>query len=523
MIRYRHAGAVRVVSARLAGVVAGSVAIGLVVVALPDDGARAVGVPTRSSKSSSTTAPVAGPSVPERSGASSSPTTIAAWRLPPPRPEPVAARRPATTPGRPVTSAPRGRTTTSLVGGKTTSTTSTGPRRTTTTTEQPAPPPATLALGVTTIPESVAAAIGKPVVPFGPVADCAHPLVAIDRWPLRAKVAQLVMIGADGNDLLALTTLVRDQQIGGFLIRSAPTTATQLTADLATLADLAGPIPSFVAVDEEGGRVQPLRAVAGSLPSARRLSRSDPAEIRALVGAHSKELRALGVTMVFGPVADVSRSQSGAIGDRSFGGDPLAVADDALAYANGLLDGGLLPVVKHFPGHGSASGDSHVGRVATPDVADIDRTDIPPFQIVMAATPVAVMVGHLEVPGLTGDVPASVSSEAIERELRGVLGFKGLVITDSLSMGAITGRWKAPGAAAEAITAGADVALFVTISLRDAVGVIDALEQIVIDGRLPMGQLNRSVLRVVRSKGLDPCSVEARSLVARRPTVTTPG
>ena len=331
------------------------------------------------------------------------------------------------------------------------------------------------------------------------------------------------MIGADGNDLRALTSLVRDQQIGGFLIRSAPASASQLTADLAELADLAGPIPSFVAVDEEGGRVQPLRAVAGSLPSARRLSRSDPAEIRAVVGAHSKQLRVLGVTMGFGPVADVSRSQSGVIGDRSFGGDPSAVADDALAYANGLLDGGLLPVVKHFPGHGSASGDSHVGRVATPDLADIDRTDIPPFQMVMAVAPVAVMVGHLEVPGLTGDVPASVSSEAIDGELRGVLGFKGLVITDSLSMGAVTGRWKAPGAAAEAITAGADVALFVTISFRDAVGVIDALEQIVIDGRLPMAQLNRSVLRVVRSKGLDPCSVGVRYLVAKRPTVTTQG
>ena len=449
------------------------------------------------------------------------PTTIADWRVPPARPAPGhAEHRPLRTaaPTTIAASTVAGRTGPSTTTASTTTTTAAA-KRTTTTTAQPAPPPATLATGVTTIAPAIAAAIGRPVAPFGPVVDCLHPLAAIDRWPVRAKVAQLVMIGADGNDLASLTALVRDQQIGGFLIRSAPSSAVRLKADLEELATLAGPIPSFVAVDEEGGRVQPLRAVAGPLPSARRLSRSDPATIRATVGAHSKELRAIGVTMVLGPVADVTRSSSGVIGDRSFGGDPVIVADDALAYANGVLDGGLLPVMKHFPGHGSASGDSHVGRVATPAVGDLDRTDIPPFRMVMAASPVAVMVGHLEVPGLSADVPASLSSAAIEGELRTTLGFKGLVITDSLSMGAVTGRYRAPSAAADAITAGADIALFVTISHRDAVGVIDALEQIVREGRLTRAQLNRSVLRIVRSKGLDPCSVVPGDLVATRPVV----
>ena len=453
------------------------------------------------------------------------PTTDADWRVPPPRPEPVIAEhRPLRTatpaPTAPSTLAGRTGPSTATASSTTTTTTTTAAAKRTTTTVQPAPPPATLAAGVTTIAPAVATSIGRPVAPFSPVADCLHPLAAIDRWPVRAKVAQLVMIGADGNDLASLTALVREQQIGGFLIRSAPSSAVRLKADLEALAALAGPIPSFVAVDEEGGRVQPLRALAGPLPSARRLSRSDPSTIRKTVGTHSKELRALGITMVLGPVVDVTTSQSGVIGDRSFGGDPMTVADDALAYANGVLDGGLLPVVKHFPGHGSASGDSHVGRVATPGIDDIDRTDIPPFRMVMAATPVAVMVGHLEVPGLNGDVPASLSSAAIEGELRTTLGFKGLVITDSLSMGAVTGRYRAPAAAADAITAGADVALFVTISHRDAVGVIDALEQIVRDGRLTRAQLNRSVLRIVRSKSLDPCSVAPADLVAARPAVT---
>ena len=354
--------------------------------------------------------------------------------------------------------------------------------------------------------------------PFPALPACGHPLAAIDAWPLRAKVAQLVMIGADGKDLAALRSLVADQQIGGLIVRSAPGSARQFTADLAALNRLSGPIPPFVAVDEEGGRVQTLRSITAPVPSARALAGLDPAEIRRLISAHSKELRALGINMVLGPDVDVTGSTAGVIGDRAFGADPARVAEAALAYANGLLEGGLVPVIKHFPGHGSASGDSHVGRVATPPLEALAKTDLPPFQLVLSWTPVAVMVGHLEVPGLTGDVPASLSAKAIAGELRGRLGFNGLVITDSLSMGSVTGRWRAPAAAADAITSGADIALFVTISLRDAVGVIDALEQIVIDGRLSRAQLNRSVLRVVRAKGVDPCAVDVGGLVAVRPS-----
>ena len=488
---------------------------GLVLVATLGSSARGASGTTARTVSSTTVAA-------SESGGSPASSSTADWRIPPARPAPIQAEHRPRTSG--VVSTTSSAPTLPARGGPSSSrlpsTSIALPNPTTSTTAQPAPPPATLAVGVTTIAPSVDVAIGRPVAPFGPVNDCLHPLAAIDRWPVRAKVAQLVMIGADGNDLSSLTALVRDQQIGGFLIRSAPSSASRLRADLDALAALAGPIPAFVAVDEEGGRVQPLRAIAGPLPSARRLARQEPAAIRETIGVHSKELRALGITMVLGPVADVTKSQSGVIGDRSFGGDPTSVGDAALAYANGVLDGGLLPVMKHFPGHGSASGDSHVGRVATPSIKDIEQTDIPPFRMVMAATPVAVMVGHLEVPGLSGDVPASLSAMAIEQELRTTLGFKGLVITDSLSMGAVTGRYRAPAAAADAIAAGADVALFVTISHRDAVGVIDALEQIVRDGRLTKVQLNRSVLRVVRSKGLDPCSVLPGDLVAVRPSVT---
>lgn len=368
-------------------------------------------------------------------------------------------------------------------------------------------------------PISAPGAVNSSATPFPPNPTCAHPLAAIDRWPLRARVAQLLLIGADGHDLATMSRLAHEQQIGGIVIRSTPMSAGALRADLAALR-LAAPIPIFAAVDEEGGRVQTLRSVVGPLPSARQLGALAPDVVRSKIRVHGERLKSVGVDMVLAPVVDISGEGARVIGDRSFGGDPIRVAATATAYALGVVDAGLVAVIKHFPGHGSAGGDSHAGRVVVRPLAQLETKDLIPFRAVIDVVPVGVMVGHLEVPGLTGDTPASLSSAAMSY-LRTTIGFRGLVITDSLSMGAITGRWREPAAAAEAVVAGADMTMFVTISERDAIGVIDALEQIVRDGRLGRRQLNGAVLRVVRAKGLDPCRIDATALVgsAAHPTV----
>ncbi len=355
--------------------------------------------------------------------------------------------------------------------------------------------------------------IAAPAQPFAPLPDCPSPELAVTRWPLRSRVAQLVAIGADGRSLSAAKRLVAEQHVGGLVIRSAPASASQLTADITALRALEGALPTSFSLDEEGGRVQVLRSVLGSLPSARKLAANSPEKVRALVSAHHKKVRALGIDMILGPVLDVTASTSGVIGDRSFGDDPWADGRFGSAYAAGVRDAGMVPAVKHFPGHGGATGDSHVGRVATSPIDSLRARDEIPFRITMADGPVAVMVGHLEVPGLSGETPSTLSLSTITNELRNSLGFDGLVITDSLSMGAVTTRWKAPVAAVEAISAGADVALFVTISERDAIGVIDALEYAVTVGRISEAQLNRSVVRVVRSKNLNPCAVDPFALL----------
>ena len=167
--------------------------------------------------------------------------------------------------------------------------------------------------------------------------------------------------------------------------------------------------------------------------------------------ARGQKMRGMGITVDFAPVADVTtESDDEVIGDRSFGSDPAKVTEYAGAYARGLWDAGVLPVLKHFPGHGHASGDSHTGGVTTPPIGDLQNDDLIPYRTLTTAQPVAVMVGHMQVPGLTGSDPASLSPAAYNLLRSGGYGgppFGGIVFTDDLSsMGAINQRYSVPDA-----------------------------------------------------------------------------
>ena len=160
-------------------------------------------------------------------------------------------------------------------------------------------------------------------------------------------------------------------------------------------------------------------------------------------------MRKLGITIDFAPVLDVTDPPDDTvIGDRSFSDNPETVTQYAGAYARGLRDGGLLAVLKHFPGHGNGSGDSHTGSVLTPPLTPLEQNDLIPYRSLVGERPVAVMVGHLEVPGLTGDQPASLSAAAymlLRTGSYGAPGFGGPVFTDDLSsMRAISDRTASP-------------------------------------------------------------------------------
>jgi beta-N-acetylhexosaminidase len=232
-----------------------------------------------------------------------------------------------------------------------------------------------------------------------------------------------------------------------------------------------------------------------------------PDEVRGIAFQRGQAMRNLGVTIDFAPVVDVTEeSDDEVIGDRSFGSDPAQVVAFAGAYAQGLRDAGVLPVLKHFPGHGHASGDSHEGGVVTPPLDQLKTSDLIPYQTLTTEAPVAVMVGHMQVPGLTGNVPASLSPAAyglLRSGGYGGPGFGGLVYSDDLSsMGAINQRYGVADAVLKALQAGADVALWVTTD--EVPAVLDGLEKALAAGELSQGRVDEAVLKVAGQKGPNP-------------------
>jgi beta-N-acetylhexosaminidase len=339
----------------------------------------------------------------------------------------------------------------------------------------------------------------KPVAaPAPPV--CGDPTTAL---PIRDKLAQLLMVGVKTAD--DARSVVNGYHIGGIFIGSW-TDLSIFQGPLAQIAGSAGPLPLAVSVDEEGGRVSRLRSLIGSAPSARELAQSQTvAQVHDLALGRGKKMRDLGITIDFAPVVDVTDApDDSVIGDRSFSADPDKVTVYAGAYAQGLRDAGLLPVLKHFPGHGHGSGDSHSGGVVTPPLSDLQNNDLVPYRKLVTAAPVAVMMGHLQVPRLTGDDPASLSRAAVQL-LRNGTGyeappFNGPVFSDDLSsMAAISDRYGVAEAALRTLQAGTDVALWVTTD--EVPAVLDRLEKAVAAGELTMQAVDQSLMRVATMKG----------------------
>ncbi len=349
--------------------------------------------------------------------------------------------------------------------------------------------------------------ITKPAAAPVPPA-CADPTAVPDAVPdLRNKLAQLLMVGVKNAD--DARAVVSDYHVGGIFIGSW-TDMTIFNGPLADIAADAGPLPLSVSVDEEGGRVSRLKSLIGTSPSPKELAQTQTTQqVHDLALQRGQAMKKLGITIDFAPVVDVTDApDDSVIGDRSFGSDPKVVTAFAGAYAQGLRDAGLLPVLKHFPGHGHGSGDSHKGGVVTPPLSQLQTNDLLPYQTLVTEAPVAVMVGHLQVPGLTaGDDPASLSREAVQllRTGTGYGGppFNGPVFSDDLSsMAAISDRFGVAEAVLRALQAGTDVALWVTTDQVPAV--LDRLQNAVGAGELPMSAVNESLVRVAAMKGQSP-------------------
>lgn len=261
-------------------------------------------------------------------------------------------------------------------------------------------------------------------------------------------------------------------------------------------------IPMFVSVDEEGGQIARLAnhkafalpkyesaaAVASSGNSVEALTMGDT------IGGYLKKY---GFNMDFAPVADVNTNPDNPIiGTRAFSSDAAVVAKMASAMATGLKHQDIIPIFKHFPGHGDTAEDSHTAlAVSYKTREEMEECEWIPYQKLTDQE--CVMVGHIAVPEITGNLtPATMSEEVVTGILRKDLEFDGVVLTDSLAMQAITDEYSSGKAAIHALQAGCDV-LLMPYDFQEAFdAVVDAVE----DGRISESRLNDSVARILRLK-----------------------
>lgn len=327
----------------------------------------------------------------------------------------------------------------------------------------------------------------------------------------RRAAARLCLVDFSGLEPpVRLERLIADDHVGGVcLFRKNVASARQvsgLATSLQRIAREAGAPPVWVTIDHEGGAVNRFldapvggRPAVTPLPSAMALGAAgDPGLARAAGRVAGAELRAMGIHLNYAPVMDVNNNAANpVIGARAFGDTPAFVETMGLAYVEGLQAAGVGATVKHFPGHGDVTVDSHVALPLVNHPVDrLDAVELRPFRAAVRDGVAAVMTAHIVFPALDPDrAPATMSRPILGGLLRDEWGFQGLLISDSLAMGAIVDNYGAGDAAVASVQAGCDLLLALgPDDWQDEM--LDRLAVAIEEGRIPPGRLAATADRV---------------------------
>lgn len=262
-------------------------------------------------------------------------------------------------------------------------------------------------------------------------------------------------------------------------------------------------LPLFIMIDQEGGQVTRIKT-SPPAPSALALGQTQSPTLVESVGfVTGKILQLTGVNVNLAPVMDLSDPQKRSfVGNRSFGNSPIHVSKMAQAFSRGLIDGGVIPAAKHFPGHGGISQDSHKGSTTKRDTLDVLRNrDLIPFQNFVKDNPIsAVMVAHVSYPELDPSLaPATYSKKIVTNLLRDQMGYNGIIITDDLEMLGAARAGTIEERAIRALEAGVDM-IMIAWSRKKQIRARRALVDSVKMGRLSEARINDSLRRIIRAK-----------------------
>lgn len=326
---------------------------------------------------------------------------------------------------------------------------------------------------------------------------------------LEQKVGQLFVVTVDTASAARDEDLIRGGLVSGGLLRWDKFTARELSDFTAWLAERSPKgLPYLSFSDHEGGPLFTQRSFGATMmPGNMALGAADSEALAAEAAqASGRELAALGVHVDFAPAVDVnSNPKNPIIGVRSYGSEPARAAALGAAQVRGYAAGGVLTVAKHFPGHGDTAVDSHVGLpLVDRPRASFDLVELPPFKAAIAAGVPMVMPAHMMAPALGAtDVPVTFSKTVLEGVLRGELGFKGVIVSDSLDMGAVANSTPVPEAAVQSFLAGCDLLLTGKTDYRAAHAHFVAAVK---SGRVPLERLDASVARILAMKAKLPAA-----------------
>jgi len=377
----------------------------------------------------------------------------------------------------------------------------------------------TPAAGITAAPE--AASTPEAPLETDPGESYVEELLA--GMTLRAKVGQLFVIRMEALDItrplkevadyhaeFGATELTPEMEAylaeypaGGIALFGKNLTTPEGLTALTDKLHSVGKIPLLLCIDEEGGRVARLANQEGfdlpKYPDAQEMAADgDASKVEEEAAAIGGYLASFGIQADFAPVADVnSNPDNVVIGSRAFSDDPAVVSEMIGAYLQGLHSQNVLGCIKHFPGHGDTDTDSHTGAVVVSKTwEELLPCEIVPFKSALEETDM-VMAAHIQLPNITGsDEPASLSYTMLTEKLREELGYRGVIITDSLAMDAITQYWNSGEAAVKAFNAGVDILLMPWDYTEAFEAVLAAVES----GEISETRLNESVMRILAMK-----------------------
>lgn len=328
----------------------------------------------------------------------------------------------------------------------------------------------------------------------------------VEQMTLDEKIGQMMFAGVSGTTLQQETTsLIHDYKVGGLILYGNNLETPQQTVTLMNAlmaANVNNQLPLFLGTDQEGGKVVRLPGPLKNFPTNQRIGDINQSSLSFAVGQLlGEQLKAFGFNLDFAPVLDVnSNPNNPIIGDRSFSNDPDIVSKLGIETMKGLESKQVIPVVKHFPGHGDTAVDSHLELPkVTKSLDDLNQLELVPFKAAINNGADVVMVAHILLPKIDPQYPSSMSKDVITGMLREQLDFDGVVMTDDMTMKAITNHFDIGRAAVDSVKAGSDVIL-IAHEYANVTAAIQAVKAAVNKGELTEERIDDSVRRIIALK-----------------------